>query len=107
MIQSKEQSDNELSIGQSSVLELPDILDLKAATPLTVQFLSARGVPLDVDGSRVERIGGQCLQVLLSAVKTWRADGNKFRLIKLSKEFRDGLLRLGVCESDFCVGDKF
>jgi chemotaxis protein CheX len=52
------------------VIELPDVLDLKAATPLTVEFLSMRGRPLDVDASRVERLGGQCLQVLLSAAKT-------------------------------------
>jgi methyl-accepting chemotaxis protein len=31
------------------VIELPDVLDLKAATPLTVEFLSMWGRPLDVD----------------------------------------------------------
>ena len=55
-------------------IELPEILDLGAAGPLAAEFLSHRGEALCVDASRVERMGGQCLQVLLSAANTWKVE---------------------------------
>jgi chemotaxis protein CheX len=88
------------------VVELPEVLDLKAATPLTVEFLSLRGRPLDVDASSVRRLGGQCLQVLLSAAKTWKADEIGFALVNPSGDFNEGLKRLGVDAASFIGGDK-
>lgn len=64
----------------TGVVELPEVLDLKAATPLTVEFLTLRGRPVHVDASNVQRLGGQCLQVLLSAAMTWKADKIPFAL---------------------------
>jgi chemotaxis protein CheX len=88
------------------VVELAPILDLKAAAPLAAEFLALRGKPVDVDASRVERLGGQCLQVLLSAAKTWRIDEVHFALVNPSSEFSEGLDRLGVCAADFAGEDK-
>lgn len=82
-------------------LLLPEILDLKAAAPLVSEFLSHRGQPLDVDASRVERLGAQCLQVLLSAVATWRADEVPFSIRNPSSNFKDGLELLGISPADF------
>jgi chemotaxis protein CheX len=88
------------------VLELPAVLDLKAATPLTVEFLTARGRPIEVDASHVERLGGQCLQVLLCAANSWKIDESPFAIINPSSDFIEGLARLGVSAADFTGQDK-
>jgi chemotaxis protein CheX len=89
-----------------ALLVLPEVLDIKAATPLTVEFLTLRGRPIDVDASRVERLGALCLQVLLSAGKTWNIDESPFALINPSSGFIDGLARLGISIADFTGQDK-
>jgi chemotaxis protein CheX len=58
-----------------SVIALPAVLDIRAAAPLQAKFLALRGQPLTLDASAVERLGGLCLQVLLSARAAWAADG--------------------------------
>ncbi len=82
-------------------IELPPILDLNAATMLAVEFLARRGEAVGVDASRVERIGGQCLQVLLSAVKTWKADAVPLAFAGASSGFTEGVRRLGVAPAEF------
>jgi chemotaxis protein CheX len=77
-------------------LVLPSILDLKAATPLVETLLPLRGGDLLVDASNAERLGGQCLQVLVSAVATWRADGFSLEFAKPSDAFIEGLAILGT-----------
>lgn len=88
------------------VLELPDVLDLKAAAPLVGEFLAARGRALNVDASRVQRLGGQCLQVLLSAAKTWKAGEIPFALVNPSSDFIEGLARLGISAACFTGQDR-
>jgi chemotaxis protein CheX len=92
------------SAKDAAVVRLPADLDLTAATPLAQEFLAVRGRDVDVDGSETRRIGGQCLQVLLSAEATWAADGAAFRLSAASPELQAQLLLLGVPEgSRLCV----
>jgi chemotaxis protein CheX len=81
---------------------LPSVLDLKAAAPLTENLLSLRGNDLVLDGSQVERLGGQCLQVLVSATLSWHAEGMAFEISKPSEAFVDGLAALGVRFDDLC-----
>jgi chemotaxis protein CheX len=88
------------------VVELPEVLDLKAATPLAVEFLTLRGRPINVDAAHVQRLGGLCLQVLLSAAIAWKADKLPFAFVNLSSDFTEGLARLGVSATDFTGGDK-
>lgn len=78
------------------VLDLPEVLDLKAAAPLAIAFLERRGAEIVVDASRVEKLGGQCLQVLLSAAFTWKADEVPFGVVAASAGFLDGLALLGI-----------
>jgi len=87
-------------------LELPEVLDIKAATPLAVEFLSLRGRPILVDASRVRQLGGLCLQVLLSAAKTWRIDESSFALVNPSTDFTEGLARLGISVAEFAGQEK-
>lgn len=70
-------------------LVLPAVLDIQAAEALRVQLLDARGGPLALDGSSVERLGGLCLQVLLSARQTWAADGQNLVMNPVSGAFTD------------------
>ncbi|MEP9375052.1 STAS domain-containing protein [Mesorhizobium sp. KR1-2] len=82
------------------IFELPAVLDLKAAPPLAERLRALRGAALTLDAGRVEWLGGQCLQVLLAAAQSWRADGAALRLAGVTAEFCDGLKRLGVTPAE-------
>lgn len=77
-------------------LILPPVLDLRAAVPLHRDLLDRCGAPLRIDARAVERIGGQCAAVLLSAGRQWAADGHELRLESISPALRDGLTLLGI-----------
>ena len=77
-------------------LTLGDSLEMTAAGPLHKELLGRRGRPVTLDASQVRRIGGQCLQVLLSAEATWAADGAAFQIVDPSPEFADGLALMGA-----------
>lgn len=77
-------------MSDAAVLELPEVLDLKAAGPLHAQFTAVRGQPVQVDASRVQRLGGLCLQVLLAAEAAWKQDAQPFVLAQPSPEFDAG-----------------
>ena len=79
-----------------AVLRLSQVLDLNAATPLANELLALRGQAVELDASDVERLGAQCLQVLLSARATWAADGAAFALVSPSSEFSSTLALLGA-----------
>ncbi len=77
---------------------LPPILDLRAAPPLAADLLARRGKPLAVDGAAVERLGGQCLQVLLAGRTTWLADGHPFHIIGPSAALAEALAAMGAAD---------
>jgi chemotaxis protein CheX len=81
---------------EPSAMRLPEVLDLKAAAPLRDQLLAARGQPIRLDASRVQRIGGLCLQVLMSARLTWDEDKLPLQIVDPSPEFTDGLALFGA-----------
>jgi chemotaxis protein CheX len=80
----------------AAVLRLGQVLDLNAAGPLAHEFLALRGRDVEVDASAVERMGAQCVQVLLSARATWDADGAAFAVVAPSDEFTSTLALLGA-----------
>lgn len=80
----------------AAVVELPAILDLKAAAQLRDEFCAAKGGPLDVDASKVQRLGGLCLQVLLSAQRSWDVEGKPFRVVDPSPDFLEGVKAFGA-----------
>ncbi|ACG79790.1 cheX protein [Phenylobacterium zucineum HLK1] len=79
-----------------AALRLPPVLDLNAAAPLADELTGLRGRPVTLDGSAVQRLGAQCLQVLLSARATWEADGLGFGLSEPSAEMVAALELLGA-----------
>ena len=83
---------------------LPAILDLKAAMPLVEGLLAQRGSDLTVDASHVERLGAQSLQILLSAVSTWHAEGFSIEFQAASEPFVQSLELFGIDSEDFLNG---
>ena len=78
------------------MVQLPAVLDLPAAGKISQAILAARGQDIECDASQVTRIGGQCLQVLLSAAQTWQSEGCAFSVVSPTDEFLAGLKLLGV-----------
>jgi chemotaxis protein CheX len=72
---------------EPAVVQLAAVLDLIAASALAAEILHYRGRPLQIDASQVQRLGGQCLQVLLSAEHTWRGDDAAFSIEGPSERF--------------------
>ena len=87
----------------STLIALPAVLDLRAADPLKVQLLAVRGQEASLDASAVERLGGLCLQVLLSALATWRADGQALTFINVSEAFASQWSALGASATDLAM----
>src|SRR5437868_9839452 len=80
----------------SARANLPEILDLGAATALAADLLKARGRDIELAGSSVRRLGAPALQVLVAAKATWLADGRAFTLEAPSAGFVLGLALLGA-----------
>ena len=78
--------------------QLPEIMDLAAAPALRTYLLENRGAPLELDASAVQRVGGLCLQVLLSARSTWAADGQVLSFVEPSSTLKDAFLTIGAEE---------
>ena len=56
------------------LFRLPEILDLAAAAPLARELLARRGRPAIIDAVATKQPGTSCLQILLSAIRTWDHD---------------------------------
>lgn len=82
---------------------LSPVLDLRAAAPLKTEILALRGQAVTLDGSAVQRLGGLCFQVLLSAIKTWREEGQSLTFINVSEALVAQWNALGATVSDLGV----
>ncbi len=82
-------------------LTLPTELDIKAAMPLAAELLALRGRDLALNAAQIERVGAQCLQVLLSAAATWEADGQELVVQEPSPAFADAIRIAGLELSQF------
>jgi chemotaxis protein CheX len=77
-------------------VRLDPVLDLKAADRLKVALMERRGLPLDVDASGVQRLGGLCLQVLIAAQHAWLLEGIPMTISNRSNEFTETLNLFGA-----------
>lgn len=87
-------------------ITLPTELDIKAAVPLAAQLLAARGRDVVLDASQIERVGAQCLQVLLSAAATWSADRARLTVQEPSPAFADAIRTAGLELDHFTAGNS-
>lgn len=67
-------------------MRLPEIMTSRHAPGLAADLKSLRGRPIILDASSVRQIGTLCLQVLISASRTWKVDGHDFRMSGASEE---------------------
>jgi chemotaxis protein CheX len=81
-------------------LRLPEVLNLTFAGPLAQSFLALRGAELAIDAAFVQRIGAQCVQVIMSAVSTWKVDEVALCVINPSPEFCETFSLLGIGLAD-------
>ena len=71
-------------------------LDLPAARPLADAISEHKGNDLKLDAAQVTHVGGLCLQVILSAANTWRAEGHNLHVTPRSEEFDNALNVFGL-----------
>jgi chemotaxis protein CheX len=89
-------TENAVDEDERLVLRLPAVLDLKAAAPLAAAFLGRRGEDLRVDAGDVQRIGGQCLQILLSAHSAWVEDRRSMTIANATPQFCSAIELFGA-----------
>jgi chemotaxis protein CheX len=66
---------------------LPPALDARAAAPLAQELRARAGSDLTLIAEDVQRLGAQCLQVLLAAQRKWAADGCRLHVRRGSEPF--------------------
>jgi chemotaxis protein CheX len=79
-------------------LRLPAVLDSAAAPALVRELAALRGGAVSVEGGEVSRLGGLCLQALLSARATWNADGQPFEIKNPSPALIETLALCGAAD---------
>ncbi len=87
----------------AATVSLPPVLDITAAGPLAAELMGARGKDISVDASKVEKIGAQCIQVLLSAAATWAHDGMEFELSRPTDALVERLGTAGLEPANFAA----
>ena len=77
-------------------LKLSPVLDLNEASVLHGKLMELRGRDLKIDASQVERLGVQCVQVIVAAARAWQADKKAFVVEKASDVFEKTLQLIGI-----------
>ncbi|MBS1073304.1 anti-sigma factor antagonist [Gluconobacter sp. Dm-73] len=75
-------------------LILPEILDTRYAVPFSELLKKQEGAFL-LDGESVQRVGGLCFQLLVSAFATAQTLGTSFEIRNVSDEMKENLTLLG------------
>jgi chemotaxis protein CheX len=85
-------------------MALPESLGPAEAAELADQFRALRGAPLDIEAHGVKRLSALCVQVLLSAAASWRADGVALGFLEPSPECEESLRVLGLTPEALSAG---
>jgi chemotaxis protein CheX len=80
----------------AKTLSLDSVLDLNAAGTLHSSLMAARGGDLVIDASSVERVGALCIQVLMSAAKTWEEEKHSLTFSHMSDALTKTMQLAGV-----------
>jgi len=79
-------------------LLLDPVLDMRAAAPLKAALAERRGKPVELDASKVQRLGGLCLQVLIAARRAWHEEEQPLVIGHRSEAFTTALRLFGATE---------
>ena len=82
--------------GAAKKLSLDKVLDLNEATVLHGKLMGLRGSDVAIDAASVERAGALCVQVLMSAAKTWEEEKHSFTFSGMSDPLAKTLQLVGV-----------
>jgi chemotaxis protein CheX len=82
--------------GAAKKLSLGKVLDLNEASSLHGKLMGLRGSNLTIDASAVERAGALCVQVIMSAAKSWEEDKHSFKFSKISDALAKTMQLIGV-----------
>lgn len=85
-----------MAAASAHILKLNPVLDLNEAVGLHGELLALRGRDLEIDASEVTRCGTQCVQVLMSAARTWQEDRASYSFAGVSDAFSKTLQLIGV-----------
>ncbi len=99
-------ADRESARPPDEPVQLPEVLDLPVAASLAATLLERRGRPTVIDALLTQRPGAPCLQVLLSAIKTWAGDGVPISFVNCGPLLIEHLRFLGVDLAPFTKGDE-
>ena len=80
----------------SGTLQLSAVLDLNEASVLHGKLTSMRGSDIVIDASAVERVGAQCVQVLVAGKRAWDEDQKSFLVEKASDAFEKTMQLIGI-----------
>ena len=80
----------------AETLKLAKVLDLNEASNLHGTLTSMRGKNIAIDASGVERLGVQCVQVLLAAAYAWEKDNKHLVIDKVSDAFSKTMQLIGI-----------
>ncbi|MDO6962537.1 STAS domain-containing protein [Rhizobium alvei] len=82
--------------GAAKKLSLEKVLDLNEATALQTKLMALKGSDVTIDASAVERVGALCVQVLMSAAKTWEEEKKNFTIENVSDAMSKTMQLIGV-----------
>ncbi len=86
-------------------LQLTQDLDSSQVQSLLDQLAKKRGNPLQINASKVERLGAPCAQVLVAAARTWREEMQVLQIVQPSASFNEGLDLMGLSMNDISFED--
>ena len=89
----------------SGSLKLSPVLDLTEASALHGTLMSMRGRNVTIDASEVERVGVQCVQVLIAGARAWQADKKSYVVDKSSDAFANTMQLIGI-DTDLLVAKE-
>ena len=87
-------------------LVLPAKLDLPAAPELLDSLRALRGKDVGIDASEVAHLGTNCLQILISAARSWSADGKSLTFASMSEAFSRDLGQFGLSPETLTEGAR-
>lgn len=92
---------------QSELITPPNTLNSAVATDFWTTLNNSTGKDVMLDMSGVEMIGGQCMELIVSAKKMWEKEDRKFHIVKASDSLVEDLILLGFSNlADNCKEEE-
>jgi chemotaxis protein CheX len=89
---------------KTAQLRLPPKLDQKAAIALVEDLRARRGADLGLNAADTAHLGTLAVQAVLSAARTWAADGHRLSIFNVSDACVDQLSLLGFTPETLVEG---